>query len=708
MIKSLRMVNFRKVLDDTMVFTPGLNVVRGSNEASKSTRLEAISYAIAGAKSCRESLDKVVTWGQPDKSLKVELTLEIDGVEYHIKRSKSGAEINYGGDGKVVGQTEVTAFMERLLGVSSQNSGRLMFASQNSIRGALSEGSEKTMALIESLSDFEVIDRVISLVQENYLTGPTTTAIDRLARAQEGLKSAQEAVKPVDVSDLEQQVVDNTKAIVASQKEAEVWEPKVKAAMAALEKATATEARRNALIDQQTQTLSTGKRLDGDMAAALKAAADVPEDGAIERAEAQLEDAKQREVVVNAQAAITSLLASYPDPCWEGDEPSFQVALQASNKSVADGQALVAGVEASIKSLKGQIQTGEGACKSCGQALPNAAAVAAHNAKLNAEIEKLKAEGVDLQRSLQEARENLAAMLGIQKVAAAYYVAATKHAEVVTVDWNFVPPKLSWNGPVLGEVVNTAALTKHIEQLKAQQRRAQDANVKIGMLSKAKAEVQAEWEKLDEQVKACGESRVHESRAQLEEVSARYNGHANAVNELRAKVKEVENLIEQVKAGAAVQQRAVKVAEESVEKANKDLADLEFNNNLLKRVRTARPIIADKLWGIVLASVSSYFSAMRGTPAVVTREGKEFKVDSHAIDGLSGSTLDILGLSIRLALTRTFLPNAPFLILDEPAAACDDERENAMLGFLVAAGFPQTILVTHSDVEAVAQNLITV
>lgn len=93
----------------------------------------------------------------------------------------------------------------------------------------------------------------------------------------------------------------------------------------------------------------------------------------------------------------------------------------------------------------------------------------------------------------------------------------------------------------------------------------------------------------------------------------------------------------------------------------------------------------------------------------ITKDTDGFKVDGHTASTLSGSTLDILGLAIRVALTRTFLPTAPFLVLDEPAAAIDGERTELMLGFLVTCGFPQTLLVTHEDIsESVADNVITI
>jgi DNA repair exonuclease SbcCD ATPase subunit len=158
---------------------------------------------------------------------------------------------------------------------------------------------------------------------------------------------------------------------------------------------------------------------------------------------------------------------------------------------------------------------------------------------------------------------------------------------------------------------------------------------------------------------------------------------------------------------------AAKAKVENVRKqlkdANDDLTAVNFNNALLKRVRAARPVIANKLWSKVLAAVSRYFSQMRGEESVVTKDGDGFKVNGKLIENLSGSALDLLGLAIRLALVRTFLPHAPFLILDEPAAACNDERTESMMGFLVACGFNQMLIVTHEDLsEKVASSLIEI
>ena len=76
---------------------------------------------------------------------------------------------------------------------------------------------------------------------------------------------------------------------------------------------------------------------------------------------------------------------------------------------------------------------------------------------------------------------------------------------------------------------------------------------------------------------------------------------------------------------------------------------------------------------------------------------------------MSGSTQDALGLSIRMALSKMFLPGFPFLVVDEPFANASANREMAGLGVLAAAGFEQVLLVTHSDLaDSMVDHVITV
>jgi len=169
------------------------------------------------------------------------------------------------------------------------------------------------------------------------------------------------------------------------------------------------------------------------------------------------------------------------------------------------------------------------------------------------------------------------------------------------------------------------------------------------------------------------------------------------ITEGKAEIVQLRQYIENAQAQVKTAIEQEEMAKGMLETARADLQSIYFNNALVKRVRSARPVISDKLWSVVLASVSQHFSQIRGVPSIITRADNGFRCDGQAVQGLSGSTLDALGLAIRIALTKTFLPNSRFMLLDEPGAAADDERESNMLGLLAASDFDQILLITHSQ-----------
>ena len=97
---------------------------------------------------------------------------------------------------------------------------------------------------------------------------------------------------------------------------------------------------------------------------------------------------------------------------------------------------------------------------------------------------------------------------------------------------------------------------------------------------------------------------------------------------------------------------------------------MKLHNRVIKRLRSS-PEVARRLWAVVMAAISHYFSLIRGTPTVVVRSEDGFLADGHPVHSYSGSTIDSLGLAIRLALSQTFLPNLRFMLMDEPAAGMD-------------------------------------
>ena len=155
-------------------------------------------------------------------------------------------------------------------------------------------------------------------------------------------------------------------------------------------------------------------------------------------------------------------------------------------------------------------------------------------------------------------------------------------------------------------------------------------------------------------------------------------------------------------------QQRLDFAKLRVEEYRADIENISFNNTLLKKMRVLKPLITDNLWNTVLAAVSSFFTQLRGENSVVTKDSGGFKVNGRSIQSLSGSTLDVLALAVRVALTKTFIPNSSLLILDEPAHGCDVDRTSSMLGFLSSVGFDQILVASHDELsESVADNVIS-
>ncbi len=61
-LRALRLVNFRNYADETVLFSPGLNVVVGENARGKTNLLEAISFAVTGSTPRTPKENEVVRW----------------------------------------------------------------------------------------------------------------------------------------------------------------------------------------------------------------------------------------------------------------------------------------------------------------------------------------------------------------------------------------------------------------------------------------------------------------------------------------------------------------------------------------------------------------------------------------------------------------------------------------------------------------------
>lgn len=709
MLNKLTLKNFRRCEDVVMQFNPGLNAVRGRNEAGKSTRLEAIAYALFGSKALRQSLDEVVTWGKPVNSLKVELEFTYSGTTYTITRGKSGAEINFDGE-KITGQTETVKFVERLLGTSADTASKLMLATQNSIRGALEGGPKETMALIENLADFDLIDRIITLIQTNLPSGNTTAVEERVkttAGMLEEKRAGVEAEKPdtaaigAEISTAAQQAETAAAAVESAKQGRSAMAAEVTAA----EKFIAAKSQLPAQIKQaQTrvdQAAGTARRLSEEAVCEVS-------DEQIEEARAGVEANSQLATRTRAYNEVAGL--QYPEDVWDEDEDSFHAFVAGERVKLQTGNAAVNEIKGEIRAQIA-LKINQSACGLCGKDLENVPEVVARNQAVEAKVADLQAQLTPARTAIAEAEDNLAACEAIAAAARKIHPVIDRNAAFVDVDRSQYPARAKWKGerPDAGAVRDWAAELRRMEQAVKAAQLAQGRLAAVEEeLSKYEAELvalEADWKEAEPQIMefeqgllfnyrelVAGEQAALESKRQAD----------SALQRLRGQLAQAEAVYKE-------RLKAVDLLEQQLAGAKAELEKMNFHNALIKKIRAARPVIADKLWNVVLAAVSHYFSQIRGSASTVTRADNGFKVDGQAVEGLSGSTLDALGLAIRISLTKTFLPNSRFILLDEPGHGMDDQRESAMLGVLAAADFDQTVIVSHNEtVDSFADHLIAV
>ena len=677
MLKYLKLTNFRSAENIAIEFTPGMNVFRGVSESGKSTRLESILYALIGSKGLSEPLAKVVTYGKPEASLRVELDFSVDGVDYKIVRHKGGAELRYS-DQVVTGQLETRVFIERLLGCSADMMKLLMVADQNSIRGVLASGSTAAGSLVEKLADLDVIEALIDRIQAHKNFGNTRALDAQVAQAEASFGEA-----PVAPSDAVVQAAQNRWTLAAAhaaEKQAlwDVCAPKLIASKSTL--ARAAEALR-----ERSFVASTKARLS------LEAAPVTPP--SITQA-----DVDQARILANDEAAAAKRRKAYAtkfpvcglewDSSYDAMLAAHALASEQLQKATTESQNLRVKL-ASVKAMR----INEDVCSFCKKDISELPEVAARNADVSTQEMTISARIVEL--------KNTAGLLKCEIESYDQLIEVTRKIRELAGDsWSLssdVPPKPTWIGevpPEAGAVPDVAGMEKQLRDYAVKVVKATAAQEQLAKLVEPELVDTAEAEAAVAEAAKLESELARLISAEAEALRSLETAKASFASDLRVFQMQVDQ------AAAAAEQ---------IKQLKATLADMVKHNNLLKKLRDARPEIVTQLWSTVLGTISHYFSTIRGTASVLTRTADGFQVNGHSVEGLSGSTKDALGLAIRIALSKTFLPGMPLLIVDEPFAGCSDGREVDGLGLLASCGFEQILLVTHSELaDSFAANLVAV
>lgn len=672
MLKQLKLTNFRRHKDLTINFTPGLQLLRGNSEAGKTTVVESILYALFGTRALRTKLESTVTRGEKESALKVVLTFTHDGVDYQITRSKSGAELLFG-DQSVTGQSETRAFLERLFGCTADLAAKLMFASQNDVRGVLSEGPTAAAGMVERLANLGVIETLVDKITANLPSGNTRTIQVQLVAAKQQLVELQHPGE-ADTSALSQ-----AKAKLTTLQE-QYTADKEKLASFDLVGANATlQAARSA----QAVVEANAKQR-------VKWQAVLREDVPVSRFTSDGLDKLQ---LSQANAVENNKLwlvySNKPEcPAWVDTEAANGELSKLAEESKQLDRS-IAGVNQEVAVFRSQKIT-QSACGLCGKELQNIPEVVSKNAEFDTKISKLEEQLSGLRLRLMDNRQKAEALSAVVQAHNAFSKAHGRY-------WKLTENGLQWLGtvpspPLEVDNVNVAAERALLRQIADVESRKQQA-------SKALADL------VDPQ--------VPDTSAALKVVSD-FQAATAALETLKQSVRAVENEVERQE--RLLMEHTHKLQTYDLQKATYEkqiagwedlLRQSDFHNEIIRKLRASRQSIASQLWNSVLSVVSHTFTQIRGSDSRVERGPEGFTVNGQAVADLSGSTIDMLGLAIRLSLSRVFLPNLPFVFMDEVFANCDEQRELSGLASLASSGVSQVLLVSHSDLgDSIASNLI--
>lgn len=710
MLNNLTLTNFRKHQNLSVDFTPGMNVIRAANEIGKSSLIESVAYALFGSRSLRTPIEQTVTWGEPVNTMKVELALTVDGKVYNFKRSKSGAEVTVNGTVFCTGQNEVSALAASLLGADATTASKLLLASQNGIRGALEEGPKALSLLIEDLADMAVFDTILEAAQTKLVLGSPLLLEERLKGAESTLEAATQSLptKPnedefrgnvaalnLHITTVERTIADLSERVFRTNK---AWQDNSALYLKKTELSAA--------VDRAVTTLKEAEKQAQELS--MKAARFVEPDVVMDTLKQQLSDAQNHAKRSEAYKVFKSL-PEVPRH-WNGSAENFVAASKSFDDTEKSIRRDIASIESAIRELNRQRLDG-GPCSKCGQPTAHLTHITETNAQIDAKLAEIEPALQPLKDNLEVAEARREYIAPIPKSSAQVQPLLHKLAGYVELNEEFYPPKVSWIGSVPAEeAVDVADLRKRIAVIEAD-RKAKEADEARAKLA------QEQWEKALRAYEKVAEERDALMAPDADMIIALTEVKDQAVVNLnvatgeielaRKEIAEITKAHEQAKQMWAVCQSRVEDAQRVIAECKADLDSLSFNNGLVKKLRAIRPVIANKLWNTVLASVSVMFSQMRREESWVTKEKDGFKVNGQSVESLSGSTLDLLGLSIRTSLLRTFLPQCGLLVLDEPMHGCDADRSESMLGFLKSVDFLQTLLVSHESVsESVADNLI--
>lgn len=703
MISSIQLTNFKRHAEFSTQLGAGLTSITGPNGVGKSTLLKGLLYPLFGVDitGAATYLPNRESKGVPSASL--HMVLPGYG-RCQISRSPKAATVK-DAEGKTLasGQTPVNAFIAEAFGVDSKILRMLMYSPQGESAGMLTMGAAALQKKVEEIARVDLVDKVLGLVDIDL------TYVNGCLRAD-----------TVDVpSDVLQREIEGTQTAIGEAKWAStVAAENLQAAKeeeatlrAELQSLRAVESERAQLRQRLAVAESRVKQCSDQLLEAesnpLAKPVDVTQRVAEISAELERLRALQNDIATSIssikngtailtrkEAEVTSLTAAAEkNKDVEDDLKRMDAELQDALKTQAEKHGeLLAAREKRSGLLAAQEQA---FCPTCGRPYDESHDPA-HLANLLVDAE------AEYQAALEKKQTLDSYVSLVQKTVAdlktqihpnASADLARVREEINTLRQNVEDHQnfLASCGTVPAGAIQQ--LEKEQQELVWQGRESARLQERVKILRQHLGDAGVElqqaaslWDRLPPEVDILVLEAAH---MDLQSVVNQANGEAiqaqYTLNELIKKVDELYTL----------HQRAVE--------SEKRRQELEARGHLLQRfqkyLRDNRARLTTEVWTSLLSFASHLVSlTTEGRLSDVQRRDGEFFVTEGGYEmpasELSGSQRSIVGLCLRIALTKVFYGGDLPLLLDEISSDMTDETAAATSGMLASLGH-QVIVVSH-------------
>jgi len=659
-LHSIKLKNFMKHEDLTVDFASGLNLIRSPNEGGKSTILFGISYNFFGSTSLPQSLDDTTTWNAPKNSMKTTVEFSVEDQRYMSKRSASGAELYKlpSESPLAVGHRETSEVIATLLDLPSvAAASSLLVANQNDIRGVISLGATAAAAFIEELIDMREIDDMIKDVSEK-ITHSSDAKKQAVASADAAAEQLEALEKPT-----------KTGRLKATVKKLEKEKDGLNESVAEVRR-EATDLR----VAEQTSRsqLATAKALLSGLVIKIDkayeglrmpVAEDTVTDKDVSETAKLLAETQAYDFYVNDFFPYTE---SRPETEWEGSFASFTLYMESLTEKQERIRNNISDLKIAIAESQSRIIT-ETTCPTCGQEICDVDEAEAGN-------QIIKARVVELQRDLSDANDDFAEYTALIQEAKQLLTFDQKQRLwvaqrplVIETDTNFVPSRIAMLNGIPEQPSRRVTQVEFNELCVLRD--------KHKAMNESYNSNKAEYDKLkrEEEVyqqKIIDLTTEHEQHYEaMIEVEELLRTRVEELEEVTAEVNDKRRVLDNIEMNNKRIEESRVTLEDTITKWRTTAEDIQRNSGLISALRAARLEISALLWQKLLGVTENYFSIFRGQPSTLSMSKKGILVDGH-LSAPSGSTLDVLGLALRLAMSKLFANNGLCSSNDRWAAGC--------------------------------------